>query len=81
MPKLIIYLKPKFEEYDVKVYIYSQEGRLLEEKNFEKIKQIVIRAGEVRISRQLFHEHQALIMDTQNPRIEVGEGLLYISSE
>ncbi|MEM4762966.1 MAG: hypothetical protein QXH78_02920 [Desulfurococcaceae archaeon] len=79
MPKFIIYIKPKFEEYDVKIYMYDGEGRLVSEKEYSSIKQLVVKSQEVRLSRQMFHEYLALIVEASSPRIEVKEnGLLYI---
>ncbi|MEM4717350.1 MAG: hypothetical protein QXE81_01140 [Desulfurococcaceae archaeon] len=79
MSKLMIYIKPKLEEYDVKIYFYGTDGRLIRSKEFYGIKQIVIKSQEVRISRQIFHEYLALIVETIDPRVETKEGsLLYI---
>lgn len=80
MSRLVVYLKPKFEEYDVKVYVYNDVGKLIEERSYLGIKQVVIRASEIRVSRQLFHDYLALVVETQVPNIEVKENsLLYIS--
>lgn len=79
MSKLILYIKPKFEEYEVKVCIYDSTGKLVEEKAFFGVKQIVIKGLEVRLSKQLFHEYIALIVDAPTPKVEVKEGgLLYV---
>ncbi|MEM2024912.1 MAG: hypothetical protein QXW94_01300 [Desulfurococcaceae archaeon] len=79
MPKLILYVKPKFEEYDIGLYIYDDHGKLVEEKTYSSVKQVVIKAGEVRLSKQLFHEYISLIVDAKSLTVEVKEnGLLYI---
>lgn len=79
MSKIVIYVKPKLEEYEVKVYVYDANGKLIDEKAFLKVKQVVIRSPEVRLSRQLFHEYIALMIEAKSPKIEVREeGLLYI---
>jgi len=79
MPKIITYLKPKFEEYDVEIYVYGDEGKLIERKTATHVKQVVIKAPEVRISRQLFHEYTALIIESKTARVDVKEdGLIYI---
>ncbi|MEM0000024.1 MAG: hypothetical protein QXH02_00395 [Desulfurococcaceae archaeon] len=79
MPKVIVYVKPKFEEYEVKVYTYDADGKLVDERVFSSVKQVVIRSPETRLSKQLFHEYVALIVDAEKPRIEVRkEGVLYI---
>mgnify|MGYP001772695086 CR=1 FL=1 len=80
MPKLIIYVKPKFEEYEVKVYTYSDDGKLVSEESYTKVKQVVIKSPEIRLSRQLFHDYVALIVDAEKPKVEVEEGgLLRVS--
>lgn len=69
------------EEYDVKIYIYDDDGRLVESKNFNKVKQIILRTREIRVSRQIFYEQLALVIDSDSPRIEYREGgILYISN-
>jgi len=79
MFKLILYVKPRLEEYDVKVYVYDSSGKLVEERGFPRVKQVVIRSPEVRLSRQLFHEYIAMVLDAFQPRLELKEGgLLYV---
>lgn len=80
MAKIMVYLDPKTEEYDVQVYVYDSSGRLHSKLDYKGIKQLVIRAPEVRISRQLFHDKVALVIESVNPRIDLkGDGLLYIA--
>lgn len=75
----MVYIKPKLEEYDVKIYFYGIDGKLVNSKEFNGIKQIVIKSQEVRVSRQIFHEYLALIVETTEPKVETKEGsLLYI---
>jgi len=77
--KIVVYLKPKFEEYDVEIYVYGSDGKLVEEKTINHVKQLVIKSQEVRVSRQLFHEYTALIIESETPKIDVKEGgLVYI---
>lgn len=79
MPKVMIYIEPKVEEYNTHIYIYDDEGRLTTKTYYKGLKQIVIRTPEVRVSRQLFYDKIALIIDAKNPKVELrGEGLLYI---
>ena len=79
LSKVLVYLTPKPEEYDVVLYIYSEEGKLLESKEYRGVKQIVIKSSEVRISRQIFHEQIALFVEASRPEIELRSGsLLYI---
>lgn len=77
--KIMIYLKPLIEEYDVRIYVYSDEGKLLDTKNYIKVKQVVLRTKEIRVSRQIFYDQLAMIAETTNPRIDYKEGgVLYI---
>jgi hypothetical protein len=79
LPKIVVYIKPKFEEYDVKIYTYSNDGKLIDEREYASIKQIVVKSQEVRLSRQIFHEYLALIIEASSPKVEAKEGgLLYI---
>jgi hypothetical protein len=77
--KVIVYIKPKFEELDVEIHVYDSEGKMIERRVVEHAKQIVINAPEVRISRQLFYENLALIIESNTPSIDVKEtGLVRI---
>lgn len=59
--------------------MYDGEGKLVSEKEYSSIKQLVVKSQEVRLSRQIFHDYLALIVEANSPRIEVKEnGLLYI---
>lgn len=79
MTKIMVYLTPRVEEYDVHVYVYNNEGKLSLSKEYKGVKQVVIRSPEVRISRQLFFEKIAILVEAENPEIELKkEGLLYI---
>ncbi len=82
MSKVMVFLRHKPEEYAVKTIIYSDDGQKVEEKNYDGIKQVIIKAGEVRISRQLSPDPFSLVIDAKNPKIEVKEGtLLYVIDE
>lgn len=51
----------------------------MDSKEYEGVKQLVIRARETRISRQLAPEPYTLVIDVEKPRIELKENtLLYI---
>jgi len=79
LAKVIIYIKPKFEELDVEIHVYDSEGKMIEKRVIEHAKQIVISAPEVRISRQLFYENIALVIESNTPSIDVKEtGLVRI---
>ncbi len=72
-------LRHKPEEYNVTIRIYNDEGMLIEEKKYESIKQVVIRARETRISRQIAPSPIILVVDVDEPRIELqGENILVI---
>ncbi len=77
--KIFVSLKHKPEEYIVKLRIYDDNGKLVDSKEYEGVKQLVIRARETRISRQLAPEPYTLVIDVEKPRIELKENtLLYI---
>ncbi|MEM1695765.1 MAG: hypothetical protein QXJ18_03120 [Desulfurococcaceae archaeon] len=78
MAKIMMYLVPKVEEYDVHIYVYDNSGKLSLSREIKGVKQVVIRSPEVRIGRQLFHEKIAILVESDNPEIELREGLLYI---
>lgn len=77
--KVMVYLKPMLEEYEVRLYLYNEEGKLIDVKSYTRVKQIVVRAEEVRVSRQIFHEQLAMIIESSSPRVEYRDGgVLYI---
>ena len=79
MSKIITYIKPKFEEYKVDLYEYDNEGKLIGEKSYDHVKQIVIHSSEVRLSRQLFYESIVLIIEGNMLRVEIkNNSILYI---
>ncbi|MCI4461910.1 MAG: hypothetical protein JHC12_02985 [Thermogladius sp.] len=78
LAKLIVYLTPGFEEYSVRVYHYDEEGRLVESREFQGVKSIVIKAGLVSISRQLAREPVTLVVDVDKPEITLADGILRI---
>ncbi len=79
MAKVMVFLRHKPEEYHVKTIIYNDDGQKIDEKNYEGIKQVIIKASEVRLSRQLSPDPFSLVIDAKNPEIKVREGtLLYI---
>lgn len=81
MPVAMLYLQPRLEEYNVTLYIYDSSGKLVESKQYSGIKQVVIRSPEVRISRQLFYDEIAVVIELRNPKVELKEGgILYVLS-
>ncbi len=79
MAKIMLSLRHKPEEYDVTIRIYNDEGILVEEKKYESIKQVVIRARETRISRQIAPSPIVLVVDLDEPQVELqGENILVI---
>lgn len=79
MAKVVISLKHRPEEYEVKIRIYGNDGKLIDTREYNGIKQVVIRAREVRISRQIAPDPLVLVLDAEKPDVEVKEGsLLYI---
>ena len=75
-------LKHKPEEYDVKVNIYNDEGKLVKEYTYSGVKQLVFKTSEVRVSRQLSIEPFTLVTYAEKPKVELREEtLLYIVDE
>jgi len=59
---LAIYHKP--EVYDACIYVYNDQGSLIEEKCFNDLKQVVIRGGHVvRLGGQLSPTPFTLVID------------------
>ncbi len=79
MAKAFISIHHRPEEYDVKVYVYSDDGKLYREKVYEKIKQVVIKnPREVRISAQLASNPTVLIVSIDRVSVNVRDNILYI---
>lgn len=78
LAKLIVYLTPGFEEYSVRLYHYDGEGRLVESREFQGVKSIVIKASLISISRQLAREPFTLVVDVDKPEITIADGTLKI---
>jgi hypothetical protein len=82
MGKVILSLHHKPESYVVMVKTYSDDGRLLSEEKYSSVKQVIIRSGEVRLSRQLSPQPLVIVVDAVKPRVELRENtLLYIIDE
>ncbi|WP_052833872.1 hypothetical protein [Staphylothermus marinus] len=82
MGKIVLSLKHKPEEYSVLIKVYGGDGALVKEESIDHIKQVIIKAGEVRLSRQLSPEPLVVVIDAEKPSIMVKEGtLLYIRDE
>lgn len=59
---LAVYHKP--EAYDACIYVYNDQGSLIEEKCFNDVKQVVIRGGHVvRLGSQLSPTPFTLVID------------------
>ncbi|ADI32067.1 hypothetical protein [Staphylothermus hellenicus] len=82
MGKVVLSLKHRPDEYSVLARVYDSDGSLVREEGFDHIKQVIIKAGEVRLSRQLSPEPIVIVVDAEKPSIMVKEGaLLYICDE
>jgi len=77
--KVVLYLYPMFEEYAVKAFYYSDEGRLAESWEFKEVKNVVITAKQVSLSRQLAKEPLAIVVDVERPVVEFKGGVLKIA--
>ncbi len=82
LAKIVISLKYKPEEYDALVKTYNDEGRLEREDEYKGIKQVVIHAREVRISRQIAPSPIVLVVEAVKPRYRLVENnILYVEEE
>ncbi len=82
MYKLMVIMEHRPEEYVVTINMYSGEGKLVETKSYEGVKQVVLRAREVSIAKQLSPQPIVLIVSIDKPRIDFKENsLLYIVDE
>lgn len=82
MGKVILSLKHKPEEYSVSIRIYDDGGFLVKEEKYDHIKQVIIKAGEVRLSRQISPEPFVIVIDAEKPSITIKEEtLLFIIDE
>lgn len=81
MPKIIVALYHRPEEYDIVISTYSNEGLLIKEEKFEGIKQVIIKSREIRVSAQLSNNPMVLIIDIDKPIYNIKEGKLLIIGE
>ena len=79
MAKIFIYLKYRPEIYDVVVDVYDEQGKHLSRSEYSGVKQVVVRAREVRVSAQLSSNPFALVIDVSKPYVELsGKDILYV---
>jgi len=76
--KMMIALYHKPEEYDVKLSIYDDEGKLVKEEVFRGIKQVVVKGVEVRVAAQLANNPFVLVVDVEKPIYSLKEGRLLV---
>jgi len=78
----MIVLNHKLEKYDVEIYLYDDSGKLVDQREYKGLTQIVLKTGEVRISKQLIGNPLTIIAYASKPRVELRENtLLYIVDE
>jgi hypothetical protein len=79
MKMIMLTLKHRPENYDVTVEVYDENGKLVEKKEHEGIKQIVVRGGEVRISRQIAGSPTVIVINAEKPELKVKAGsIIYV---
>jgi len=71
-------LTQKPEKYDVKISVYDEAGKLISEKEYENIKQIVVKNSEVLISAQLAPTPTVITILTEKPEINYRHNRLII---
>ncbi|RLG84056.1 MAG: hypothetical protein DRO40_02505 [Thermoprotei archaeon] len=76
--KIILVLTQKPEKYDVKISVYDEAGKLISEKEYENIKQIVVKNSEVLISAQLAPTPTVITILTEKPEINYRHNRLII---
>jgi hypothetical protein len=77
--KAILYITPIPEYYRVVVYVYSNEGKLVESNIYDKVKHITIEECTVRLSSQIVYDEIALIVDAENISVNLkSESILVI---
>ncbi|MEM0380748.1 MAG: hypothetical protein QW607_09600 [Desulfurococcaceae archaeon] len=80
MNRLFIVLEYKPEEFDVSISLYNEEGKLVESKEFSRVKQIVIDNCRVLVSKHLKNKPFVLIAEAFRFNIDLKENsLLYIN--
>ncbi len=72
MAKALLAIRHRPEVYDACIYVYDDQGLLIEEKCFNDVKQVVVRGGlAVRIGGQLSSTPFTLVIDApEGGRIE-----------
>ncbi len=78
MPKILLSLHYKPEEYNVKIAIYNDEGKLEESREYKGVKQVVLRVPETRISRQIADSPVVLVVHGEKPIIELKAGNILV---
>lgn len=83
MFKIFIGVKPGLDKFDVYVDKYScSDGKLVESKFFNNVKQIKLLVKEVTISKQLSSDPIVLIVDSDKPVIDLkNNGVLIVREE
>ncbi|GEM_PF-918124 len=82
MYRLMIMLRYKPEEYHVKIYVYNGVGKLVDTREYNGVKQVILKTKEVLVSRQLSLEPFTIVTCAEKPRIDFRENsLLYVLDE
>ncbi len=78
MPKILVSLQYKPEEYDVKLGIYNDEGKLVDSREYKGIKQVVLKVPETRISRQIADSPVVLVVHAEKPNVGLRAGNILV---
>ncbi len=77
--KAILYITLRPEYYKVTVYLYNDEGRLVEKSVYKKVKHIVIEECTVRLSGQIVHNSIGVVVDAEKISTSLkGENILIV---
>ncbi len=72
--KILLSLHHRPEEYRVKLSIYNGDGKLVDARTYNGVKQVVLRTCEARVSRQVAASPVVLMIDAEEPHVELREG-------
>jgi hypothetical protein len=77
--KAILYVTPKPEQYKITVYLYSNDGKLVESSVYDGIKHVVIEECTVRLSSQIVHDEISIVVDSEEISVtKRGDSILVI---
>jgi len=77
--KAILYITPRPDYYRVTVYLYNDEGKLVEKSVYRRVKHIVIEECTVRLSGQIVYNSIGVVVDAEKISTSLkGESILVV---